>query len=430
MSETQIDKASAPECHLQGSEGSAGLTFKRLFTKSGVSPLDDVGWEFRTASFQNEKGAPIFEQRNVKTPRGWSQTATNVVASKSFHGKLNSPERESSVRQLIGRVADTIGDWGREGGYFRTEEDARIFHDELTHLLVLQKASFNSPVWFNCGLWQKYGRSLEGGGWYWDSAAGRVMRETEAYRHPQCSACFINSVEDNLPSILELARTEGMLFKYGSGSGTNLSPLRSSLEGLSGGGMASGPLSFMRGYDAFAGANDGGSSAALLLEIGRVLAKHKNAFTYWLVFFDGEEALKQWSASDSLYGSRHMADQLERDGRLKNVRAFILVDMVGDRHLNILREANSTPWLSDVVFESARQLGYGSAFNGGVFPVEDDHLPFLKKGVPAVDIIDVVPFQSYHHTDRDTIDKCGPESLALVGWVVLATLDVLERRGE
>lgn len=180
----------------------------------------------------------------------------------------------------------------------------------------------------------------------------------------------------------------------------------------------------------FVGANDGGSSAALLLEMGRVLAKHKNAFTYWLVFFDGEEALKQWSASDSLYGSRHMADQLERDGRLKNVRAFILVDMVGDRHLNILREANSTPWLSDVVFESARQLGYGSAFNGGVFPVEDDHLPFLKKGVPAVDIIDVVPFQSYHHTDRDTIDKCGPESLALVGRVVLATLDVLERRGE
>ena len=230
-----------------------GLRIKRLFTKPGFHPFDEVEWELRTAIIQNEKSQVIFEQRNVEVPRDWSQTATNIVASKYFHGKLGTAERESSLKQLISRVADTIAQWGVEDGYFRGKEDAQAFHDELLHLLVRQKASFNSPVWFNCGLWHKYRRSGAGGAFYWDPAARDVKKETEAYRHPQCSACFINSVQDNLESILELAKTEGMLFRYGSGSGTNLSPLRSSAESLSGGGMASGPLSFMKGYDAFAG---------------------------------------------------------------------------------------------------------------------------------------------------------------------------------
>jgi len=230
-----------------------GLRIKRLFTRPGFHPFDEIEWELRTASIQNEKGQVIFEQRNLEVPRDWSQTATNIVASKYFHGKLGTTERESSLKQLISRVADTIAEWGVEDGYFRREEDARAFHDELLHLLVRQKASFNSPVWFNCGLWHKYRRSGAGGAFYWDPAAGEIKKETEAYRHPQCSACFINSVQDNLESILELAKTEGMLFRYGSGSGTNFSSLRSSAESLSGGGMASGPLSFMKGYDAFAG---------------------------------------------------------------------------------------------------------------------------------------------------------------------------------
>jgi len=240
---------------VQDSNGFAGrgLVFKRFFTKSGSHPLGEIELELRTASIQNEKGEVIFEQRDVEVPKDWSQTAINIVASKYFHGKLGTPERESSVRQLIARVADTIADWGKEGGYFRADGDASAFRDELTHILVRQKAAFNSPVWFNCGLWQKYGCRFAGHGWYWDRASESVKQETEAYRHPQCSACFINSVEDNLPSILELAKTEGMLFKYGSGTGTNLSPLRSSIEELSGGGTASGPLSFMKGYDAFAG---------------------------------------------------------------------------------------------------------------------------------------------------------------------------------
>lgn len=179
----------------------------------------------------------------------------------------------------------------------------------------------------------------------------------------------------------------------------------------------------------FVGANDGGSSAAFLLEMARVLAHRKNRLTYWLVFFDGEEALKQWSPTDSLYGSRHMSTKLAAEGTLNRVKVLILVDMVADRHLNILREANSTPWLSDLVFNTARQLGYGRSFSGGSFPVEDDHLPFLRKGVPAVDIIDLTPFRSYHHTERDTVDTCSPESLGVVGRVVMVTLAELERVG-
>jgi Zn-dependent M28 family amino/carboxypeptidase len=179
----------------------------------------------------------------------------------------------------------------------------------------------------------------------------------------------------------------------------------------------------------FVGANDGGSSAAFLLEMARVLSSRNNRFTYWVVFFDGEEALKKWSSSDSLYGSRHLAERLSREGKLKQIKALILVDMVADRHLNILRESNSTAWLSDGVFRSARRLGFARLFNGGTFPVEDDHLPFLARGIPSVDIIDLTPFGSYHHTAQDSIDKCSPESLTVVSRVVLATLAELERTG-
>jgi Zn-dependent M28 family amino/carboxypeptidase len=179
----------------------------------------------------------------------------------------------------------------------------------------------------------------------------------------------------------------------------------------------------------FVGANDGGSSAAFLLEMARVLSRRNNRFTYWVVFFDGEEALKEWSSSDSLYGSRHLAERLSREGKLKQIKALILVDMIADRHLNILRESNSTAWLSELVFRSARRLGYSRLFSGGTFPVKDDHLPLLARGVPSVDIIDLTPFGSYHHTAQDSIDKCSPESLTVVGRVVLATLVELERTG-
>ena len=278
-----------------------GITFKRFFTKPGTHPFDELDWELRTASLQNEKGQTIFEQRNVEAPKDWSQTATNIVASKYFHGKLATPERESSVRHLISRVADTIAQWGVEGGYFRTEEDARAFHDELLHLLVRQKASFNSPVWFNCGLWHKYHRSSEGGGWYFDPATGGVKKETEAYRHPQCSACFINSVQDNLESILNLAKTEGMLFKWGSGTGTNLSPLRSALEPLSGGGKASGPLSFMKGYDAFAGVIKSGGKTRRAAKMVILNIDHPDIEEF--IECKAKEERKAWTLVDAGYDS-------------------------------------------------------------------------------------------------------------------------------
>lgn len=202
-----------------------GLRFAPRFSTPGVHPYDELNWELRTASIGNEKGEVIFEQKDVEVPVTWTQQATNVVVSKYFHGQLGSSERESSVRHLISRVADTIARWGLEQGYFASQEDGQVFHTELVSILVNQRAAFNSPVWFNVGCEPK----------------------------PQCSACFINAVQDDMSSILSLAKTEGMLFKWGSGTGTNFSSLRSSKEPLSGGGSASGPVSFMRGYDSFAG---------------------------------------------------------------------------------------------------------------------------------------------------------------------------------
>ncbi|MGB9407453.1 MAG: vitamin B12-dependent ribonucleotide reductase, partial [Terracidiphilus sp.] len=229
-----------------------GLIFTRHFTTDGVSPYDEIQWELRTASITDSKGNTIFEQKNVEVPADWSMTATNIVASKYLHGHLGTPERETGVRQLVARVAEAIRDWGLEGGYFATPEDASIFHDELANMLLTQKVAFNSPVWFNVGC-DRLEPDADGQNWHWDPSTGGVRYSASGYRNPQCSACFINSVDDSLDSILSLAKTEGMLFKWGSGTGTNLSSIRGSKEQLSGGGQASGPLSFMRGFDAFAG---------------------------------------------------------------------------------------------------------------------------------------------------------------------------------
>jgi ribonucleoside-diphosphate reductase alpha chain len=230
----------------------SGLSFRRLFTKPGVSPYDELEWERRTAQITDSKGGVIFEQKDVEVPKDWSMTATNIVASKYLHGTIGTPERETGVRQLVTRVAETIRDWGLAQGYFATPEDGAIFHDELAHILLRQYAAFNSPVWFNVGC-DRIEPDSDATNWHWNHALGRIEFSVTGYKTPQCSACFINSVKDSLDSILTLAKTEGMLFKWGSGTGTNLSPLRSSTEGLSGGGTASGPLSFMKGFDAFAG---------------------------------------------------------------------------------------------------------------------------------------------------------------------------------
>ncbi|HEU5458594.1 MAG TPA: vitamin B12-dependent ribonucleotide reductase [Terracidiphilus sp.] len=236
----------------QTTTSQAGLTFTRRFSREGISPYDEVQWERRTALITDSKGNTIFEQKDVEVPIDWSMTATNIVASKYLHGQMGTPERETGVRQLVGRVAETIRDWGITGGYFASAQDAAVFYDELAAMLLTQRVAFNSPVWFNVGC-DRLEPNSDGQSWHWDPATGGVKFSATGYRNPQCSACFINAVDDSLDSILTLAKTEGMLFKWGSGTGTNLSSIRGSMEFLSGGGQASGPLSFMRGFDAFAG---------------------------------------------------------------------------------------------------------------------------------------------------------------------------------
>ena len=252
-------------------DADAGLTWTQHFCPTDVNVWDTVTWEKRTASIGDASGNMVFEQKDIDVPTTWSMTATNVVVSKYFRGHLGSEERETSIKQLIGRVADTVTTWGLEDGYFDTKESAEAFRADLTWLCLHQHMAFNSPVWFNVGV--------------------------EA--RPQCSACFINSVEDSMESILGLAKTEGMLFKWGSGTGTNLSPIRSSKEQLKGGGTASGPVSFMRGFDAFAGVIKSGGKTRRAAKMVILDIDHPDI----MEFIDCKvaEERKAWSLIDAGY---------------------------------------------------------------------------------------------------------------------------------
>jgi ribonucleoside-diphosphate reductase alpha chain len=254
-----------------------GVKFSPYFTAkldAGKTPYDEVVWETRTASIGNGKGDTIFEQRDIEVPADWSQTAANIVSSKYFHGKLGSPERERSVGELVHRVVDTIANWGIRDGYFASAADGEAFRNELAHLMLHQKAAFNSPVWFNVGV-----QESRGYGWYFDAATEKVIKLTTEAR-PQCSACFIVSVKDSLESILDLAKTEGMLFKWGSGTGSNLSNLREENGILSGGGRASGPLSFMKGFDAFAGVIKSGGKTRRAAKMVILNAEHPDVSSF------------------------------------------------------------------------------------------------------------------------------------------------------
>ena len=259
-----------PAAEAAGSAG-PGLEFPRVFSRAGVDPFDELKWETRSAVITNESGETVFEQHGVEVPASWSQQATNIVVSKYFRGQLGSPEREHSVRQLIGRVVDTIVGWAGAQGYFASADDLQAFGGDLKFLLVRQKAAFNSPVWFNCGF----------------------------EKAPQCSACFINSVDDTMDSILTLAKTEGMLFKFGSGTGTNLSPIRSSRELLAGGGTASGPVSFMKGYDAFAGVIKSGGKTRRAAKMVVLNADHPDVMEFINCKVDEER--KAWALIDAGY---------------------------------------------------------------------------------------------------------------------------------
>jgi ribonucleoside-diphosphate reductase alpha chain len=226
------------------------LNLERNFSDAGINPFDQMEWEARTAEITDDAGKVIFKQDKVEVPKAWSPLATKVVVSKYFYGEQHTPERETSVRQLVHRICRTIADWGVKDGYF-TKAGGEVFYDELTWLCLNQYGAFNSPVWFNVGLYHQYhiGNTSSRGNWFYDPKTGRAERARTQYEVPQCSACFIQSVEDNMESIMHLAHSEAMLFKFGSGTGTDLSPIRSSKEKLSGGGRPSGPLSFLKVYD-------------------------------------------------------------------------------------------------------------------------------------------------------------------------------------
>ena len=255
-----------------------GLQIERRFTKPGVHPFDEVEWELRTAAITNEKGEVVFEQTDVEIPKNWSQMATNVVVSKYFRGQIGKPERERSAKQLIGRVVDTITGWGREQGYFASPDDAEAFEHELAYLLVTQRMAFNSPVWFNVGVEER----------------------------PQGSACFINSIDDTMESILGLAKTEGMLFKYGSGAGVNLSPLRGSMERLKHGGTASGPVSFMKGFDAFAGAIKSGGATRRAAKMVILNVDHPDIEEF--INCKVNEEKKAWALIDAGYDGAYTGE--------------------------------------------------------------------------------------------------------------------------
>jgi len=239
------------EAERQGRAG--GLKVRCLLTQPGSDPLDEVEWERRKASISDDKGGVVFVQDEVEVPKSWSMLATNVVASKYFYGRAGSQDREYSVRQLVHRVARTIADWGLNSGYFATPDDAENFCNELAYLCINQYGSFNSPVWFNVGLFQIYGHSSDSrASFTWDEEEQNIVCTHNACKNPQASACFIQSVDDTMEDIMRLASSEAMLFKYGSGTGTDMSTLRSSREKLSGGGTPSGPLSFMRVFDQIA----------------------------------------------------------------------------------------------------------------------------------------------------------------------------------
>ncbi|MDP9254474.1 MAG: vitamin B12-dependent ribonucleotide reductase, partial [Verrucomicrobiota bacterium] len=253
-------KSSSRRKNCLGKKKTGGLRFERVFSDAAISPLDQIEWERRTAEITDDSGKVIFKQENIEAPKSWSALATKIAVSKYFYGDIangtdpHKGGRETSVRQLVHRVTRTITDWGMADGYFADAETAEIFYDELTWLCVNQHGAFNSPVWFNVGLYHQYGIGKEAGlgNYFYNRELGQAERAATQYEYPQGSACFIQSVEDTMEDIMRLAMSEAMLFKYGSGTGTDLSSLRSTREKLSGGGKPSGPLSFLKVYDQIA----------------------------------------------------------------------------------------------------------------------------------------------------------------------------------
>ncbi len=276
------------------------LKMDRVFSTAGMNPFEQVEWDKRTAEITDDSGKVIFKQENVEVPKSWSLLATKVVCSKYFYGDPAKSEREHSVRQLIHRVTRTIADWGIKDGYF-SKQDGEVFYEELTWLCLNQYGAFNSPVWFNVGLHHQYhiGKASDKGNWYYDHKKGEAARANTQYEYPQGSACFIQSVEDNMESIMHLAYSEAMLFKFGSGTGTDLTPIRSSREKLSGGGRPSGPMSFLKVYDQVANVVKSGGKTRRAAKMNTIRDWHGDVEEF--IDAKQKEERKAWSLIEQGY---------------------------------------------------------------------------------------------------------------------------------
>ena len=305
---TAAPKVTAPKRGglAKGKKGSS-IRVERVFSDAKRSPYDELEWDKRTAEITDEAGKIIFKQEDVEVPKGWSQLATKVVVSKYFFGEQGTPQRETSVRQLIHRVARTIADWGVKDGYF-SKKEGEVFYDELSWLCLNQYGAFNSPVWFNVGLHHEYGVGTDSaqGNWHYEESLGQAKRATSQYEYPQGSACFIQSVDDDLESILQLAQSEGMLFKFGSGTGTDLTPIRSKLESISGGGAPSGPMSFLRVYDQVANVVRSGGKTRRAAKMNTIRDWHGDIEEF-IDAKQGEEK-KAWALIEQGYDGSYNGD--------------------------------------------------------------------------------------------------------------------------
>jgi len=295
-------KPSQPKTAVSAAE-SRGLKIKHFFSTPGVHPFEQLVWQTRSAKITDESGQTIFEQDNIEVPSSWSQLATKVVASKYFFGDIETGQRERSVKQLVHRVCKTIADRGRKDGYFATDEDAEVFYNELTWLCVNQCGAFNSPVWFNVGLLDVYGVPGSKHNFHWDPLQKTAVACENSYEYPQASACFIQSVKDSMEDIMRLATSEAMLFKHGSGTGTDLSTLRSSKEKLSGGGRPSGPLSFMRVYDQIAAVIKSGGKTRRAAKMQSLKIDHPDIKEF--ITCKTEEEKKAWALIEAGYNGDH-----------------------------------------------------------------------------------------------------------------------------
>jgi len=296
-------KKTAPEMVSHNNQGGEGLKIERFFSTAGVHPYDELEWEKRSAKISNENGQAVFEQDNIEMPVTWSQLATKVVASKYFYGDVETGQREHSLKQLVHRVAKTIADRGRKDGYFGSDADAEVFYNELVWLCVNQYGSFNSPVWFNVGLYDVYGIKGSRHNYHWDAKTNSAVPCEGSYEYPQASACFIQAVKDSMEDIMRLAASEAMLFKHGSGTGTDLSTLRSSKEKLSGGGKPSGPLSFMRVYDQVAAVIKSGGKTRRAAKMQSLKVDHPDIKEF--ITCKTEEEKKAWALIEAGYNGEY-----------------------------------------------------------------------------------------------------------------------------